>query len=179
MQFCSIFNYTSGSCQQCITYYQQFNGYCRPINCQYYSSNNITCTNCLPGYVLTNNNICQIGNCQTFNQTLCLVCISGYYLTSNGLCASYCSQFDNNNVCLQCISAYSLNNLNQCVKNIAGCQTYSNTTCVACQPGLQLIQGICVAKYCLSYQANDSTICNTSLPRFYPLSNGLCYPRDC
>jgi len=107
------------------------------------------------------------------------VCVSGYYLTSSGLCASFCSQVDSNNVCLQCISGYALNNFNQCVKTISGCLTYNNATCVSCQAGLQLVQGICLAKYCISYQANDSTICNNCQPRFYPLSNGLCYPRNC
>lgn len=154
-------NYSSsGQCLACALTYRLTNGICTlvtpPNFCSIYDPNTGICTECLPNYVLSNNNcaLCpsnqvkvgnqcfpSVANCITYLPSgLCNICSQGYRLV-NGLCSAitpplFCSLYDpNTGVCSQCVAGYTVTqNGLQC--NINNCVSMSSDsrTCIQCSP---------------------------------------------
>ena len=124
------------------------------------------------------NNLCVIDKCCTFNGLVCAQCCSGYDYVQ-GLCRARCQQWNTQNICVACRSGFKLNPNNECVTEITGCVSYSGNRCVQCQAGLIIFNAICVPKYCSNYSDANPISCLQCSPRFYRLSSGLCYPRNC
>lgn len=141
MPLSSLLNSTCGqNCATCLTL-----------------SGQATCTNCLPGYVLsasnqcipcmTNCSVCTLNkNTQTNNQPVCIGCSIGYYLNPlSGQCTNcgmYCAGCFNSTVCVTCLPGYSITSNYQCiVRCIYPCTTCSSTnqaSCNSCQAGFTL-----------------------------------------
>ena len=55
------------------------------------------------------------------------------------------------NVCTSCKNGYKFDINNNCVPAIPGCLEYRGISCVSCEVGLLVFNGICIPKYCRKY----------------------------
>lgn len=176
-------NYTStGQCSACALTFRLVNGTCSYITppnfCSIYDPNTGICTECLPNYVLANNNcsLCpsnqvKVGNLcfQTISNCInyttsgsCSVCASTYVL-SNGLCSlvtppSFCSIYNpNTGICSECQPNYILVN-----NNCSLCPSNQVKVGNQCFPAIS---------NCITYLSSGScSVCSQG----YRLVNGLC-----
>lgn len=128
-------------CSKCKTNFQlDSTGRCVGIpkiaNCA--SQVDYTCSSCLTGFNLVNNQCVApvtIANCAQISGTVCAKCNSGYFITTDGKCdlipkISNClTQVDF--TCSSCITGYNLTN-NICVYHIENCLQVNGMICSQC-----------------------------------------------
>jgi hypothetical protein len=118
-------------------------------------SNNSLCSKCVNGYLLDSNSICNVGKCSqvsSANQSQCLKCLLGYSLQGAICYANNCKNYD-----------------------------WSTLTCLACQQGYDVVNGIgiCKASNCNSYDSNlVCTSCINTTNSVYALRSGICVSVD-
>ena len=184
------------SCSNCLNCVYENSGYvCKQCNEQYYlktsgetkycsycsykcktCSNNGTCLNCMEGYKLRDNNICEF-YCEIGNNTHCLSC-----------------DYDVKNKCKQCESGYFLpeegtNYCYSCGANCISCygEKFNNPVCTQCKYGYKLNNGKCVKicnlgynwDYCKTCDAENVNYCGSCFDGYYLSNNNKNYCSYC
>ncbi len=76
------------------------------------------CAQCEYPYQLTSSKICNIPNCQAYNNGKCVACVAGFVLSQKNLCETqdpYCFTYnDNRTFCQKCVKGYRLDCNGKC-----------------------------------------------------------------
>lgn len=134
-------------------------------------------------------------NCdQHLTASSCKTCAENYFM-SDGVCVknpsssiSNCLWFTKEGACVKCQLGFFFENQSSCkpIVPVQGCSAYdqqaSSTTCTACETGLYLAQGQCLARLFPTI-ANCQTLspkaegCQSCATKFRPTDDGLaCLP---
>ena len=115
-------------------------------------SNKVTCTKCLAGTYLFNNqcNSCAQNCSACYNSTHCNSCDNGFFLNQSRLCApcgNSCSSCLSGAVCTLCVNGNYLDGQDsECVICPSGCSScQSANNCTACQSGYSIVDNLCVS----------------------------------
>lgn len=131
-----------------------------PANCGSCPDGN-TCTSCLPGFQLFQDNTClqapTLQGCQVYaNSQTCSSCIPGYNLFT-GICyppVANCEGYGPGNVCVRCQVNYTVVN--------GRCELANNTVCTG--PGQALNNGVCLQITASNCQGVASNVCTNCVP---------------
>ena len=138
------------SCTTCSYAYTLNNNSCIkcPSNCVSCSkSANMSCSECLQGYLLINNNTCD--RCTDANCLKCRISV---------------------NICLECRPTYILQGYTCRKGSITNCRNYNGQSCIKCNPGFALLStGQCFQciSGCADCKQTNLLACDTCLAGTY------------
>jgi hypothetical protein len=173
-------------CLICLLGYSLQGAICYANNCANFDWPSLTCTTCLPSFDLVAGiGICKAKNCNNYDSNLvctsCLNTTSNVYALRAGICVSVdpnCASFDSSGNCLACNNPTIYVNVGSiCILIVQGCQNYSTSGCIACQPAFSYSNGICQVLYCSNFSAPYK--CSLCQSRYQLQADFTCIPKNC
>ncbi|KAL4496783.1 hypothetical protein ABPG73_011749 [Tetrahymena malaccensis] len=136
---------------------------CLQSNCQQCSSQASNgCQQCIQGYYLDNNSICQpcLSTCLTCStQNSCQSCYGGAALDTSNQCVCPISQYWNGSSCVACLNT-----------SCQTCNTSNSNICLTCPKNWYLYNGNCLAS-CPEQTFPNNITCNSCIPNCQKCDN--------